>query len=1100
MQCPRCRFDNPAQMRFCVECGAPLVLACPSCGAEMLMSFKFCGDCGASLRAADSPNGPQKAGRQAGGEAAAGVRPSPARGAAASFSGAAVAERKPAAVLACELDLDAAGSEPPSPDLVHDLLTRFATLARTEVERYGGTIHRFLEQGFLALFGAPVALEDHDRRAVLAAHALADRLAQTVDEIEAAHGVRWGARMGLDSGPIVVGGADRPAVGDAIVMATRLARHAPPGAVLVGDGLAAVGDSEVALVADSPIALGDGRRAEVRRVVGSGGLGAAGLRAPNHGPFVGRRRELGVLEDLLRQADRGHGQVVAVAGEPGAGKSRLLHELYRQTFPGCRMSYLRGQCQSYGNAIPYQPLVDMIRKASRIFASDDGATVAAKMRGSIERVGTDAGEALPYFLRLLGVREGTETLDELEPQAVQSRTFAVLRRMLLDASRNSLVVMELEDVHWIDETSEAFLDSLVEVMGAARLMLLVTYRSGYQPRWLERSYSTQITLRRLSDDDSRELVAAVLRGTDLPPELTGDILAKAEGNPLFLEELARSLAEHGAAREIAIPHSIQGILAARIDRLPDGHKHLLKTASVLGRELSLDLLEALWDREEPLLGLLEDLRRWEFLYKTPSEDQTIHFFKHALTQEVAYESLLIPRRRGLHTRAAAALEALHAEHLEDAYDRLIYHYPRAGEPEKTVHYLTLFAARAARDYAHAEAAKALREALDHAERLPEQHRDRRLVEVLLQLAESLLPLARFPETLELFERHAERAEKLGDPSVGARYAFWLAHTHTYLGHQEETQRHAEQAIAAAQECGDETTEGKAHYVLGRDGFWAGRFAEGVRHSLRAVVLLERCGEPWWQGQAYWVAGFNHYVLGDFAKAIDALERARAIGEALDDYRLDTSWSLGYFYASLGEGDTGIEQCRRGLDGARDPLNSAVAMGFLGYAYLEKGDLDKAIDSLRESVERLRDTGMRQILGWFSVFLAEAYLAAGEVERAGELAASGLEITREARFGYGEGLAQRALGRVAASAGQADEGRRLLGQALATFDSLGVPFEVARTRLELARLAHAAGDPATAARELDEARRSFAELDAPRHEERVQALAGELDLDVGAPSA
>lgn len=1065
----------------------------------MHVSYKFCGACGQALHTGDAP----AARLERGGDLEPGLPPAsprPARSTSRAAAGT-EAERKHATVLACELDLETASQEPLAPDLVHDLLTRFTTVVRSEIERFGGTVRRSLGQGVLALFGAPVALEEHDQRAVAAAIAVTEEMARREREIAATHGVRWSARIGLESGPVVVGGTGATAVGDAIVIACCLARQARPGTVLAGSDLAANTGARVRLSARETVTLEDGRHVGAWEVVlGKESLAARALRSPSRGPFVGRRRELEGLEDLCRQADRGHGQVVAISGEPGAGKSRLLDELYRRTFPGRRMSYLRGQCLSYGSAIPYQPLIDMVRKASEIFESDDPATVAAKMRASLDRVGTDPEETLPYFLRLLGGREGTEALDELEPQAIRSRTFAALRRMVLDASRNSLVVVELEDIHWIDETSEQFLDSLVEILGAARLMLLVTYRSGYQPHWLEKSYATQITLRHLSDGESRELLDAVLAGSQMAPELRREVLAKAEGNPLFLEELARSLAEPGAAHNAPIPHSIQGILTARIDRLPEEHKRLLKMASVLGRQFSGEHLRALWDRDEPLEPLLEELRGWEFLYKVPSEDQEIHFFKHALTQEVAYESLLMQRRRELHKRVAETLEALHADSLEDAYDRLVYHYPRAGEPAKTVHYLTLFATRAARNYSHAEAAKALREALDYAEGLPAESRDHRIVAVLLQLAESLLPLARFPETLELFGRYAERAARLEDPALDARYAFWLAHTHTYLGHQEETRLHAEKAIAAAQQSGDETTEGKAHYVLGRDGFWAGRFSEGVRHSLRAIVLLERGGEPWWQGQAYWVAGFNHYVLGDFDQAIDALERARAIGEALDDYRLDTSWSLGYFHASLGDWDTGIEQCRRGLEGARDPLNTAVAMGFLGFAYLEKGDVAQAIDTLHESVARLRETGMQQILGWFSVFLAEAYLAAGDAERAGELAASGLAITREARFRYGESLAQRALGRIAVDAGDCEGARQLLGEALASFDALGVTFEAARTRLELARLAHAAGDEAAAQREFAEARRALDHLDVPGYGERLRAIRAELGLAAIAPPA
>ncbi|MEM7518258.1 MAG: hypothetical protein AAF368_15210, partial [Planctomycetota bacterium] len=418
----------------------------------------------------------------------------------------------------------------------------------------------------------------------------------------------------------------------------------------------------------------------------------------------------------------------------------------------------------------------------------------------------------------------------------------------------------------------------------------------------------------------------------------------------------------------------------------------------------------LWSRSESLDGLLEDLQRWEFLYKAPSEDHLVFFFRHALTREVTYHSLLSDRRRDLHRQAALALERLYAGHLAEIYDRLTYHFPRAGEPEKTVQYLGLFADRAARDFAHAEAAKALEEALQHVDKLAPGKRDRSTLEILLKLADSLLPLARFPETLELFNRYQDRAAAVDDLSLRARFHFWLAHTQTYLGDQDAARLEAKTAIEAASECDDEATEGKACYVLGRVGFWSGEFTDALESSLRAVVLLERSGEAWWQGQAYWVAGFNHYARGRFDAAVKALERARSIGEALDDLRLDPSWSLGYFHASFGDGDAGIKHCRDGMNRSNDPLNRAVASGFLGHALLQKKDLVAAIAALRESVERLRSTGMQQILGWILGFLGEAYLADGRLEEAREAAAEGLAATQEGSFLYGSGLAHKTLGR------------------------------------------------------------------------------------------
>src|SRR6185295_18054286 len=319
-----------------------------------------------------------------------------------------------------------------------------------------------------------------------------------------------------------------------------------------------------------------------------------------------------------------------------------------------------------------------------------------------------------------------------------------------------------------------------------------------------------------------------------------------------------------------------------------------------------------------------------------------------LTQEAIYQTLLTSRRQSLHAAAGEALERLHAGRLEDVYDRLAYHYSAAAVAGKAVSYLALSAEVAARGYAHAEAVQALREALLHADGFPAPERERRRIELILQLAHSLLPLARFSETLEVLSRDREALDGLGDSSLAARYFFWLAHTHSYLGDQKAAESAARQAIIWARQAGDSTTEGQAWYVLSRDAFWSGLFLEGIENGLQAVTLLEQGKDRWWQAQAYWVAGFHHYVLGRFEDAFVMMDRACAIWQALQDPRLDPSWSTGYFHASLGDCDLGIEECKAGLERAKDPLNTAAALGFLGYAYLEKRDLPRAVEALEES--------------------------------------------------------------------------------------------------------------------------------------------------------
>jgi len=1104
VKCPQCQFDNPAQQKFCGECGARLQLLCPGCGVANPPGFKFCGECGVFLAPlAGSTGGP--AGGTAGTVAApAGAAGSPILPPAAEPA-APEREHKQVTVLFCDLAGAAGLAERLGPEGMHALLKQLFELALSEVHRYEGTISQFLGDGFMALFGAPIAHEDHAHRALLAALGLQKQLQERGAEVAA--GVPLGLRMGLDTGSVVVGSiggiggigsaggigrADYTAVGDARNVAAQLQQSAPPGAIVVSAATASQVEGHVQLEALPPVRIAEREEPLAAfRVLGLrfGQVDrAAGRRGGPLSPFVGRERELEVLLELKAQAAAGQGQVAGIAGEAGSGKSRLLYELRRRL--GSRpVAYLSGRCLSYGAGIPYLPLLDMLRGAWNLHDLQDPEQIGARIRTSLLEVGDDPGESLPYFLRLLGVQAGTEGLAGLEAQAVQTRTFAALRRMLLAAGRRSLLILEIEDLHWIDATSEEFLASFVEALAAAPVLLLVTHRAGYSPRWMDKSYATQINMRRLSAADSQAVAKAILKRARLPEDLAGEVLEKAEGNPFFLEELTRSLIEHGAGA--AVPDTLQGLLTARIDRLPPEHKRLLQTASVLGREVALDLLQAIWDRPSRLEPLLADLKRWELLHEVSGADRPVYVFHHALTQEVAYQTLLSGRRQALHAAAGRALEQLHAGRLEEVYDRLVYHYPKAEETAKAVLYLTLFADQAARGYAHAEAVQALYQALLHAEQLPAGERAPRLLDLVLRLASSLFPLARFPETLEVLHRYRGALDEISDPALAARYSFWLAHTYSYLGNQDAAAENARASIAAAEPCGDEATQGKAFYVLGRDCFWSGRFSEGIQHSLKAIVLLERSGEPWWQGQTYWVAGFHHYALGRFPAALQAMSRAQAIGEALGDHRLDASWSTGYFYVSMGDVERGIAECQGGLTRAQDPLNTAAALGFLGYAYLERGDVARARGSLQCSVQMLGETGFKPLLGWFSAFLAEAHLAEGLAEEARELAHKALAITREAEFGYGAGLAQRALGRIARGSGDWAAAATHLQEAFATFTALEVPFEIGRLHLDQAELAHSQGDSATAAYALGEAHRLFAELQLPRHLERVARRSSEL---------
>ncbi|HEV7507450.1 MAG TPA: adenylate/guanylate cyclase domain-containing protein [Thermoanaerobaculia bacterium] len=1093
MTCSQCQFENPAGMKFCGQCGARLAAVCPQCATENPPGFKFCGECGSPLGAtkveapAPAPEAPRPSGPPQS------YTPPHLATQVLQSKSALEGERKQVTVLFCDLVGSTALAERLGPETMHLLLNRFFELALSEIHRYEGTINQFLGDGFMALFGAPIAHEDHARRAALAALGLQKLLAEHHTELGERGGVELKFRMGVNTGWVVVGGIgdqlrrDYTAIGDTTNLAARLQQLAEPGVILVSEDTSRFLQGSARLEAIPPLQV-KGKDAPVRafRLLGMGLLQSedAVLGSTASSPFVGRRREMAILDDLRERAAAGEGQVVGIAAEAGSGKSRLVYELRRRLWDR-PVLHLAGRCLSYTSGVPYVPILYMLRNAWEIGEADDAAALTAKVMGGLRRAEMEAAEA-PYFLHLLGSKEGTEAIAELSPQALQARTSRLLRQMILNESRGRLVVLEVEDLHWVDRTSEDFLSLLVEGLFAAHVLLIATYRSGYRPPWIEKSYSTQITLSRLTEAESEAVVRSVLRRTELPEKLIDEVRSKAEGNPFFLEELARSLLEHPS---VSVPDTIQGVLMARIDRLPEDHKRLLQTASVLGREFPLNLLAAVWEQGVDLASLLSDLKRWEFLYEEPTAEEPRYLFKHALTQEAVYQTLLTGRRRALHGIAGKAFESLFAGRLEDVYDALAYHYSEAGEADKAVSYLALFAGQAVCRYAHAEAVRALREALAHCEHLPQPGADRRRMELILLLAESLLPLACFSDTLELLLGERQLLDRLEEPWLAGRYYFWLAHTYSYLGDQGAAAANAQTSIEAARRSGDTVTEGRAWYVLCRDAFWSGRFSEGIEHGRHAVALLERSEDRWWQGQAYWVTGFHHYVLGQFEAAFDRMRRAETVWQALQDPRLDPSWSTGYFHASLGDYDQGIEECRGGLERALDPLNTAAALGFLGYAYLEKGDLAKAAEALDDSVGRLRRAGMKQLLGWFSAFLAETRLLLGHPSEAREIAREALAVTEEVHFPYGSGMAQRALGHIAQATGDREEAGRWLREAEKTFGALEAPFEVARTQLDLARVAGAGSEPA--AKLLGAARRSFSELGLPAYVERTERLAGEL---------
>ena len=708
-------------------------------------------------------------------------------------------EYKPVTVLGCALPEASTLATILGAEGMYHLMQALFPQAQDILHRYGGTIIRYGGDGFTALFGAPVAQEDHARRAVLAALDLQRhwRGHHPVGDMVSREAVAL--CLGAHSGTVLVGTlAHEPqrlyaAVDETIHLASRLQQIAPPGALLVSNATYRLIQTEVRAVTWGVLHTSEMLPAMPMYAVQEITRRRAGVpvrSAQSLSRFMGRERELALLRERLEQAANGQGQVVSIVGDPGIGKSRLLEEI-RQRLGGAQVLYRDGRCLSYGQYIPYGPVLSLLRCLCGLGDTDDPATIADKLCQGLRAAAMAPEEWAPLLYQLFGIAQGIDLLAALSPEALRQRTFTALRQLSLAESRHHTLLLAIEDLHWSDKTSETFFTSLVDSLSGAAVLFVTTSRPGYRPPWSEKSYVTQLALQRLSPRDSRRVVQSVCQTMSLPAAVVQEILTQAEGNPFFLEELTRNAMEqHGARRSLTVPESIHGVLMARIDQLSETPRRLLQTAAILGREVPLWLLAALWDGTDNVADLLGELHHAEFLYEQLGAPEPVYRFSHALMQEVAYTSMAHTRCQALHTTAGGALEARYQGRVEAIIARLAYHYSRSTDAAKAVRYLTHFGIRAAKNYANVEALTIYQEAQRHIAHLPEAERERRRLELVLLQARSLLILTRFQEALDVLVSCQPLLDHLQEPMLLGQHAVRLGLTYLSMGQHQHAVQYA----------------------------------------------------------------------------------------------------------------------------------------------------------------------------------------------------------------------------------------------------------------------------------------------------------------------
>jgi predicted ATPase/class 3 adenylate cyclase len=1003
-------------------------------------------------------------------------------------------ERKQVTVLFADLKGSMELLADRDPEEARRLLDPVLERLMAAVHRYEGTVNQVMGDGIMALFGAPIAHEDHAVRACYAALAMQEAIRRYSDEVRRVHGVEVQIRVGLHSGEVVVRAIgnnlhmDYSAIGQTTHLAARMEQLAPPGTVrLTADTLRlAAGWVQVTPLGPVPV-KGLPAPVEVCELVGAGpartrlqAFAARGLT-----PFVGRQAELTVLHQALEQAGDGHGQVVAVIGEPAIGKTRLFYE-FTHASRAQGWLLLESSSTSYGKATAYLPVIDLLKAYFQIEDRDDARRMREKLTGRLLTLDSALGPTLPAFLALLEVPVEDAHWQALDPSQRRQRTLDACKRLLLRESQVQPLLLIFENLHWIDTETQALLDSLVESLPAVRLLLLVNYRPEYQHGWGTKTYYTQLRLDPLSPASTEAMLQSLLGDAGgaqhaVPLQSLKQLLIqRTQGNPFFLKESVRTLVETqvlvgergayrlaGALPSLQVPATVQAVLAARIDRLPPEEKQLLQTAAVIGTEVPLALLQTVAEVPEEALRLgLTHLQAAEFLYETRLFPESAYTFKHALTQQVAYETLLQERRRALHARIVEALETLAGDRLAEQVEHLTHHTLRGEVWDKALAYCRQAGEKAMARSAHRKAVGCFEQALSALLQLPER-RDtmEQAIDLRLDLRSALLSSGDLERILPYLREAEALAEALTDHHRLGRVLLSLANYFHTIGVHDQSIVAAQRALTLATASGDDVLRALANRQLGTPYQAQGDYRRAIDCFGQAAAFLdgvprrERFGNvalPAVLTRA-WLAAC-HAELSTFAEGQACGEAGLRIAEevAQPASLMRAYWGLGLLALRQGDLRRALSLLGRAM-GLCQEMDLAfyfpLFAGPLGAAYTLAGRVADAVPLLTQALDQTTATETIVFQAFCSLSLGEAQVLAGRLEEAHALAERALEHARAYQECGHQAYALRLLGEIAArrQPPQSEQAGEYYHQALALAEELGMRPLVAHCHLGLGKL-------------------------------------------------
>jgi class 3 adenylate cyclase len=1042
-----------------------------------------------------------------------------------SSKGALEGERKRVTVLFADLKGSMELLADRDPEEARQLLDPVLARMIEAVHRYDGTVNQVMGDGIMALFGAPLAHEDHALRACYAALAMQAAVQRLTDDVRRSHGLEVRIRVGLNSGEVVVRAIgsdlhmDYTAVGLTTHLAARMEQLATPGTILLTAETLRLVEDFVDVQALGPTSIkGLAEPVDVFQLVGTGPIRSrlhAAAAARGLSPLVGRQAELQTLHTVHDKAGAGQGQLVGVVGEPGVGKSRLYWE-FTHSEPLNGWKVLTTSSVSYGKATAYLPLINLLRDYFELDERDTGESLQERLTARLLALGETFRPLIPAILTLLDVPVEDEVWRKLDPGRRRQATLDAVKRLLLRESQAQPLLLLVEDLHWIDPETQALLDSLVDSLPTARILLLVSYRPEYQHAWGGRTYYTQLRLDPLPASSAEALLRTLLGEAAALPPLVRLLIERAEGNPFFLEETVRSLLETGViagergayrlakpAASIQMPSTVQAVLAARIDRLPPDEKQLLQSAAVIGKHVPLLLLEAIVENPDDALRLwLSHLQAAEFLYETSLFPEPEYAFKHALTLEVAYQSLLRGRRRALHERVLDALERLYAERVTEKLELLAHHAVRGEVWDRAARYLYQAGEKALAQSRPRAATSFFESAVDALDHLGEGADLVLKLDALLELWVTKVSTSQLEALQEVGEKAEALARALNDgprlARVQVRQAQALALMWLLPGTFDSAIERAREAFHRADPA-DLRTRGYAQFIAGVSCRDLGRLGDAIAEFGRGIALFPPGGQageeaglvfPIYVSLCSWRSEV-HGALGEFDAALaSAAEGLSVAGEIRHPSSLTLATAfVGYCQLLKGDIDAAIPTLERGLAIAQEhelPHGVTANLLYLAYALILSDRRESGLEALGRAVHH-QIAFMPQWTRYGTV-TAGAYLAAGCLaEATGEVDKGLAMVTERQASGYrGPLLRLQAEILMRQEPLNAETAGERLREALALTTELGMRPEIARCRLGLARLHCRIGGIAAGAEHLAAAVALFRELGATFWAERAEA--------------